>query len=864
MLHAKMETMGRSWRRGIEHRRSLWHDKCYFAKQMMASRKEADLGRLRGQPLADAGVEHDNGSSSNERDHDLAADHGWADQLLHSVLQVMKKIIILALSVLGLSASAGNYSLPAGRSTQWYPAGLDVVGGIPTSFTATNTISGVHPNGLVDDSGTINNAIASAASNTVLYLPAGKYLISSADIRMANGVVLRGAKAQGQAPFLPTADATATTLVMANGHRVYFSGGDKSSSFSPASPNGTSINVGYTAGSTNLTLSSGSGYAAGDLIAIYQNKDGNWIDDRGYSWLGGDYGNPESHVWQQYSTITSVNGNVITVEPPLYQVTPSPTGQCVRKQTGTISRAGLENLRVQGDGQNSQGLVLFTFCKYSWMRGVETYNAGANSGGSPHVWTMFCYACEFRHNYCHHGAGNASGENYGLEFYHWNSRHKIEDNIIRDTRHAIAFEGGGSGCVMLYNYTDDNWEEGSTDANSFLSIDQAGNHGAHPHMNLWEGNNAANIFFDYTQGSSSHNTVFRNTYRGYRTAYPLSNPWLQTLCAVYAHNWYENFIGNILGNPSMAGRGGVVINNNGSGTVPSIFQFGMVSSGGGYNDAKAYETAILQGNYDYVSQSIYTNSDPSNTILPVSLYYTNGLAPAYFGSLRFPPYDNTRVSAPQINRTNIPAGYRYVYGVDPPVGTPGGQAPVVVASATPTSGPAPLTVTFSSAGSYDPEGVVLTYNWSFGDGSVSTVANPSHSYLINGTFQAQLSVSDGVNTTPSSSLTITVTASNPLPIIRLTSPTNDASFADPATINLTASVTANGHTITKVQFYNVAVLLGEDTATPYNLSWSNVAAGSYNVTARAVYDSSATIDSAAVRITVADRPPPPVALHVVR
>jgi len=36
-------------------------------------------------------------------------------------------------------------------------------------------------------------------------------------------------------------------------------------------------------------------------------------------------------------------------------------------------------------------------------------------------------------------------------------------------------------------------------------------------------------------------------------------------------------------------------------------------------------------------------------------------------------------------------------------------------------------------------------------------------------------------------------------------------FNAPATISLAANVTANGHTITKVQFYNGATLLGEAT-----------------------------------------------------
>ena len=61
------------------------------------------------------------------------------------------------------------------------------------------------------------------------------------------------------------------------------------------------------------------------------------------------------------------------------------------------------------------------------------------------------------------------------------------------------------------------------------------------------------------------------------------------------------------------------------------------------------------------------------------------------------------------------------------------QAPVVSASANPTSGSTPLNVAFSSSGSSDPEGQPLTYSWNFGDGGTSTAANPSHTYTSPGT-----------------------------------------------------------------------------------------------------------------------------------
>ena len=60
------------------------------------------------------------------------------------------------------------------------------------------------------------------------------------------------------------------------------------------------------------------------------------------------------------------------------------------------------------------------------------------------------------------------------------------------------------------------------------------------------------------------------------------------------------------------------------------------------------------------------------------------------------------------------------------------QPPVAQASANPTSGPTPLVVNFSSAGSSDPEGQPLTYAWNFGDNTTSTAANPTHTYNIAG------------------------------------------------------------------------------------------------------------------------------------
>jgi hypothetical protein len=84
-----------------------------------------------------------------------------------------------------------------------------------------------------------------------------------------------------------------------------------------------------------------------------------------------------------------------------------------------------------------------------------------------------------------------------------------------------------------------------------------------------------------------------------------------------------------------------------------------------------------------------------------------------------------------------------------------------------------------------------------------------------------------------------------LPALTLTAPTNNATFTAPETINLAATVVTNGHTITKVQFFNGATLLTEDLSAPYTYTWSGAGAGTYNVSAVAIYDSGSVTSSVA-------------------
>ena len=94
----------------------------------------------------------------------------------------------------------------------------------------------------------------------------------------------------------------------------------------------------------------------------------------------------------------------------------------------------------------------------------------------------------------------------------------------------------------------------------------------------------------------------------------------------------------------------------------------------------------------------------------------------------------------------------------------GARSPVARASAEPTSGQAPLTVQFSSEGSYDPDpGDSIAYAWDFqNDGTVdSTEPNPTYTYTQNGVYTAQLTVTDSAGKTGVANVEIVVGNTSP-------------------------------------------------------------------------------------------------------
>ncbi|ALU93663.1 glycosyl hydrolase [Streptomyces globisporus C-1027] len=182
------------------------------------------------------------------------------------------------------------------------------------------------------------------------------------------------------------------------------------------------------------------------------------------------------------------------------------------------------------------------------------------------------------------------------------------------------------------------------------------------------------------------------------------------------------------------------------------------------------------------------------------------------------------------------AGNQALYRVEYLAGS--NRSPVAKAAADRTSGPTPLAVSFSSAGSADPEGGNLTYAWDFGDGTTSTDPNPSHTYTTAGTYNPTLTVTDPEGLTGTASLV--VTAGNTAPTVTLTTPADGSlfSFGDSVPFTVTVSDPEDGTVdCSKVK---VTYLLGHDSHR-HQITSKNGCSGTIDVPVDGEHDSAANI-----------------------
>jgi hypothetical protein len=171
---------------------------------------------------------------------------------------------------------------------------------------------------------------------------------------------------------------------------------------------------------------------------------------------------------------------------------------------------------------------------------------------------------------------------------------------------------------------------------------------------------------------------------------------------------------------------------------------------------------------------------------------------------------------------------------------PGGnQAPAVTLTA-PANGAtftAPASIALAATAS-DTDGTIAGVDFYAGTTLLATdtsspytftwSAVPAGSYALS----ARARDNSGASTT-SAARTVTVSAgsTNLAPTVSLTTPAAGAVFTAPATVAIAATASDSDGSVVQVDFYAGAVLIGSDTTSPYSMSWSSVAAGTYALTA---------------------------------
>ena len=729
--------------------------------------------------------------------------------------------VFLSLCFLGAGISVSAQVLPAGPlPLSRTPGGLGswsscvgVPGGIPYR---TNIYATIAAGASVSS---VQTAINNCPSNSVVYLSAGTYNWSSS-LNLKSGVTLRGA-----GPGQTIINCSVNNAIQMVGYTCMIFYSDATSSTV------TRVNwtAGYTQGTNVITLSSTSGLSVGKNIWFDQlndqdteaaGSDANVIATGTYS-TPAYPGTGQDRYQFQMNKVTAINGNNVTLSEPVYMPnwTNTLSPQAWWESSGTpMVWVGVEDMTINDTDSGGNDTGIWACGLYAcWFRNLDFHHYRYSTAIDASL------RCEIRH--CSISGPEIAG---GTDVYGFYPKcgfgNLYVDNIANFSGSAFLIQSCAC-CVFAYNYTTNcqlraNFNLGPV----YLA------HGGNPNMLLFEGNWGPAFGMDNTWGSGAYCTALRNRFTGTADS-PLAPSGNIEAIDISITNRHMSVIGNVLGT---TGYNTIYQETPTNCTdSPRVYWLGGSDNCGGPDDPVVRSTLLRAYNWTSATSTnggIVLDGYTAGQI-PVSLYLSNTNKPSWFGNLAWPPVDPAN-PAYSMSRTNIPAGYRFVYGVDPAPAS-GNQSPVAVAGASPLTGVVPLAVAFSSAGSADPEGAALTYSWNFGDGTTSTSANPSHSYTTAGTYTAKLTVSDGTNSTTSSALTITATAAANLPptasasaspltgVVPLAVTFSSAGSADPEGTTLThswnfgdgtTSTSANpSHTYTTAGTYTAKLTVSDGT-----------------------------------------------------
>lgn len=532
-------------------------------------------------------------------------------------------IVFFVVALIGIASIANaTYTLPADRAITWQ-GNVGVSGGIPSRTTIYSTLS---PSG-ADDTLAIQTAINNCPAGQVVKLNAGTFNITS--LSMKSNMTLRGSGLG--TTILRGTSTTSSSLINFQG-----TGYSWDLSANPA----VNLSGGYTKGSTSITTSTAHGWKAGDIIVIDQLN--NALDDPpvtnigsngACTWCGRASG---GRALGQVAKITGVPAsNTATLEIPLYWNYDSTLAPQAVKVNAMIVSAGVESLTVDNGAsgnanQKNYGTISMTAASNCWLDQVEGIGSYVSMVKMQQTYRNTIRGCKFHEGVPAipiNGIQYGSGRGYGIWMSPWASANLLENNQLYHLSAGVIMNGVASGNVISYNYIHDIYYIDNNWGREAIS-----SHGAHPIMNLIEGNySSETITSDFYWGSSSHNVYFRN--KQAMTAGKTCGTWT---VALYQNNRYYSMVGNVFG--TAAYENAYEQSSAAFSVCPgprSIYMLGYSNPNGSVTglDALVSTTLLRHANWDSVSNGIVWNGS-NDRALPPSFYLSS--KPTWWGSLQWP------------------------------------------------------------------------------------------------------------------------------------------------------------------------------------------------------------------------------------